>query len=73
MGAEYRLFGHTMVSFEQLSGNVKHDQCVKLAAHHKYHVESTEKWLCKPDLDAFWDGECILMEPRLKLCDDHAI
>ena len=25
MGSEYRLFGHTMVSFEQLTGSVKHD------------------------------------------------
>ena len=61
MGAEYRLFGKTMVSFDQLTTNVKHDQCVQLGAHHKFHVESLEKWLCKPDLDAFWDGECVRM------------
>jgi hypothetical protein len=59
MGEEYRLFGKTMVSYEQLIGNVKHDQCVKLAAQHKFHIESGNKWLCKPDLDSFWDGECI--------------
>lgn len=62
-----------MVGYDQLSGNVKHNQCVQLAAHHQFHIESGSKWLCQPDLDAFWDGECVNMEPRLEMCNEDAI
>ena len=62
-----------MASFEQLSSNVKHNQCVQLEAQHNHHIESGHKWLCKPDLDAFWDGECITMEPRIEICNEDAI
>lgn len=72
-GHEFRLFGHTMVSYDQLMVNVKQDQCVKLTASHQFHTERTTKWICQKNLDEFWDGVCITMDPHIELCDEKAI
>ena len=45
-GHEFRLFGKTMVSYEQLMPHVKHNQCVQITATHTYHTETSSKWLC---------------------------
>ena len=45
-GQEFRLFGHTMVSYDQLETHVKHNQCVKLRAEHQFHAEKIDKWIC---------------------------
>ena len=45
-GQEYRLFGRTMASYDQLSQHVKHNQCVLLKAEHQFHMETGQKWLC---------------------------
>ena len=60
-GQEYRLFGRTMASYDQLSQNVKHNQCVLLKAEHLLHTETGQKWLCQQHLDDFWGGQCIKM------------
>ena len=39
-GNEYRLFGHTMVTYDQLSENVNSHQCVSLTASHVHFSES---------------------------------
>lgn len=72
-GHEFRLFGHTMVSYDQLKVHVKHNQCVKITAKHKFHTESSEKWLCKHNLDDFWESSCINMDPNIELCDEKGI
>ncbi len=72
-GHEFRLFGHTMVSYDQLQYNVKHNQCVELKAEHMYHTETASKWICQRNLDDFWAGRCITMEPHIALCDENGI
>ena len=72
-GNDFRLFGHTMASYEQLSNHVKHNQCVQLKAEHLYHTERTDKWICKSHLDSFWGGDCLSMNPNINLCDEAAI
>lgn len=72
-GQEFRLFGHTMVSYEQLQVHVKENQCVKLHGEHLLHTERTDKWICQSHLDEFWRGDCITMDPSIDICDEKAI
>ena len=77
-GNEYRLFGQTMVSLEQLHYNVKEDTCMQLTASraNKYGQKkvSDTQWLCHKDVEEFWSGHCInMMDESLELCSEKAI
>ena len=52
---------------------MKHDQCVELRAEHLYHTETSSKWICQSNLDDFWAGHCLTMQPHIELCDEDAI
>ena len=44
-----------------------------MEAHHLFHTETAEKWLCQRHLDNFWSGECITIDGHIKICDEKAI
>lgn len=67
------MFGHTMVSYEQLQLYVNHSQCIELHARLKYHYLKSEKLLCQNDLDDFWARHCIQMDNDISICNEQAI
>ena len=69
-GHEYRLFGHTMVTFEQLSENINEDTCVRLTAKHHHFSEHLQKWLCIEELEEFWTNGCVDITEYLGVCQE---